>query len=128
MQTDYAVGLHLLITLSGLVLPIACANIANLLLARGVANRLQTAVRIALGAPRQRLIRQMLTESALLALAGGAAGRLTLPMPERRPSCCSPFTGLTMSPSARGLLFRCWGLPCSCRSPPVIVFGIAPPG
>ena len=74
LQTDYETGLHLLVTLSALLLLIACANIANLLLARGSANRTQTAVRLALGAPRNRLIRQMLTESVLLALAGGAAG------------------------------------------------------
>jgi predicted permease len=74
LRTTYGDGLHMLTVVSALVLLIACANIASLLLVRATAGRLQTAVRVALGASRSRLIRQMLTEGILLALLGGIAG------------------------------------------------------
>lgn len=74
MKADYEASLRILLVVCGLVLLIACANIANLLLARGSARSTQTAIRLALGASRKRLIRQWLTESLVLAVGGGAAG------------------------------------------------------
>ena len=74
LREDSETPLYLLLGISGLVLLIACANLANLMLARATARERQITIRIALGAPRLRLVRELLSESILLAIAGSLFG------------------------------------------------------
>ncbi len=74
MRDQYQAGLKLLLVAAGCVLLVACGNLANLMLARGLKDRAQTSIRMALGASRRRLVSKALVESVMLAVIGGAVG------------------------------------------------------
>jgi macrolide transport system ATP-binding/permease protein len=125
MQENYGANLHLLMWISGAVLLIACANIANLLLVRGMGRKTEMSVRTALGATRGRVIQQLLTESVLLAGVGGVAG-LAVAYGGTRMLLMLAFPGaqdvpIDAAPSMAVLLFAC-GLSLVTG----VLFGVAP--
>jgi predicted permease len=97
MKEQYGRSLQILLGVCGLVLLIACANVANLLLARAVARRAQTAVRLAIGASRRHIVTQALVESVVLAVAGGIIG-LAVAMGTARLLLALAFAGATFLP------------------------------
>ena len=125
VREQFSLSLKVLMAVVGLVLLIACANVANLLLAHGAARAREFAVRLALGAGRTRLIRQLLTESLLLAVMGGIAGivvawwgsRMLVLMASSGPEALP----IDVTPNLRVLGFT---LVASLLS--ALVFGVAP--
>jgi predicted permease len=97
MREQYGRSLQILLGVCALVLLIACANVANLMLARAVARRGQTALRLAIGASRRQIVTQALIESVLLAVAGGVAG-LVVAVGTSRLLLALAFAGTTFLP------------------------------
>jgi predicted permease len=128
LRDQYEHSLKLLFLVAGFVLLIACANLANLMLVRGVSRRQELAVRSALGAPRVRLIRQMLVEALLLSIGGGIAALGVAYLGARailsiafQGTLLTPITPLDATPSPTILAFA-----FAISLATGILFGIAP--
>jgi len=125
LRAQYADPLRALLAISGLVLLLACTNLANLMLARAAARQREIAVRLALGASRRRLIRQLFTENVFLALVGAAVGLI---LAQILASVLVAFIGnsenpvfLPLYPDMRVLLFTIGIASLTC-----LFFGVAP--
>jgi macrolide transport system ATP-binding/permease protein len=125
MHDSYASRLKLLMWISGFVLLIACANIANLLLVRGMNRHEEMSIRTALGAMRKRIVRQLLTESIVLSIISGMAG-LVVAYAGTRMLLAMAFPGaqnLPIDASPSGVVL---GFACGVSLLTGILFGVAP--
>ncbi|HKG78492.1 MAG TPA: ABC transporter permease [Pyrinomonadaceae bacterium] len=122
----YAPSLYLLLGVVGLVLLIACANVANLLLSRAAGRQKEIGLRLALGASRWRLIRQLLTESLLLSILGGLFGIIFAVWIKNGLLAVSDWGGRGMSSLEPRLDWRVLGFTLVLSLLTGIVFGLAP--
>jgi len=125
MKSAYQDTLKILLGVCVLVLLIACANVANLLLARAVARRTQTAVRLAIGASRAQIVRQALVESVLLAVVGGVAG-LAVAMGASRLLLALAFRSARFVPIDTSPSLAVLGFAMTLALLTGIIFGAAP--
>jgi predicted permease len=122
----YAPSLYMLLGVVGLVLLIACANVANLLLSRAAARQKEIGIRLALGASRGRLIRQLLTESVLIAALGGLTGILFALWIKNGLLAVNDWGGRGMRALEPQLDWRVLGFTVALSLVTGIVFGLAP--
>jgi predicted permease len=125
MKEEYGRSLQILLGVCALVLLIACANVANLLLARAVARRAQTAVRLAIGASRAQIILQALVEAVLLAVGGALAG-LLVAMGAARLLLGLAFSGAQFLPISTRPSFIVLGFAFGLALVTGVIFGTAP--
>jgi predicted permease len=125
MRNNYASGLRLLLMIAGFVLLIVCANLANLMLVRGMARRQQTAVRLALGAQRSRLIRQTMIESLVVAVIGSGVAVL-LAVAGSRAMLAMALAGYTASPFAPSQSLPVLGFALGVAVLAGVLFGCVP--
>lgn len=125
LRQQYSTALTVLMCMAGLILVIACSNVASLLIARAVARQRETAVRLAIGAGRKALVRQLLIESISLSLAGTALGLGLSAAATRGLLSMLPANGATLmlhaEPDGRILLFAV-GVACATA----LLFGVGP--